>query len=143
MSDLRGALKRIYQQNGELTPQHVVDDARPEGSELHSRFEWNDTVAGEAYRRVQAAELIRSVRIQFSNEGTGERKFVRAFSSVRQAGDAERGGYAPTDELMRDEFATKLMLRECKREIADLRKKYEHLEEFSALVRAEFGELAS
>lgn len=143
MSDLRSTLTQIYQKNGELTPQLVVDEARPKTAPLHNRFEWNDKVAGEAYRRAQAAELIRSVRINFADATTGERKYVRAFSSVRQAGEAERGGYAPTEELVQDELATKLMLRECQREIADLRRKYGHLEEFVTLIRAELGELTA
>jgi hypothetical protein len=143
MSDLRASLTTIYEKHGELTPQAVVDEARPKNSELHNRFEWDDKVAGESYRRVQAAELIRSVRIQFSNEATGERKFVRAFSSVRQAGDAERGGYAPTEEIVQDELATKILLQEFKREIADLRRKYGHLEEFVGLIRQETEAVAS
>lgn len=143
MADLRGALTRIYEANGELTPQAVVDDARPVKSELHNRFEWDNKVAGEAYRCSQAAELIRSVRITFSEEGTGERKFVRAFHSARLAGDSERGGYAPTGEILQDEIATQILLRECKREIADLKRKYGHLEDFVHLIRQETEGLAS
>lgn len=143
MSDLRGILTYQYQKHGELTPQIVVDEARPETAPLHTRFEWNDEVAGEKYRLVQAAELIRSVRIVFSDNSTGERKSVRGFHSRHQAGDKERGGYAPTEELVQDELAVKLLLRELKREIADLKKKYGHLEEFVTVVRDETEGLAS
>lgn len=143
MSDLRAILTYQYQKHGELTPQIVVDEARPETAPLHNRFEWNDVLAGEAYRRVQAAELIRSVRITFSDNKTGERRSVRGFHSLRQAGDSDRGGYAPTEEILQDDLATKLLLRELKREIADLRKKYGHLEEFVTILREEAGEIAS
>lgn len=143
MSDLRGALMSIYQRDGQLTPEAVVDEARPPGSELHNRFEWNDSVAAECFRHEQARELIRSVRIRFDDKRTGERKYVRAFSSVRDAGKTDRSGYAPTEEIARDEFAVKLLLSECKREIADLKRKYGHLEDFTALVRAEIENIAS
>lgn len=137
MADLRASLTRIYSEKGELTPQSVVDDARPPASELHGRFEWNDEIAGEAYRRSQAAELIRSVRIEFVHEQTGERRQVRAFSSVREAGDAQGSGYRPTEEVMADPLASKILLRQCEREIADLKTKYGHLAEFGDLVQRE------
>lgn len=131
--DLRGTLTDIYQKHGELTEQILVDEARPKNAPLHHRFEWNNTVAGEAYRRVQAAELIRSVRIRF--DVSGERKHIRAFISGRDSGDTERGGYRPTEEVVEDELALKLLLRELEREIADIKRKYGHLVEFALVLQ--------
>lgn len=143
MADLRASLTSIYQKHGELTPQVVVDEARPKTSELHGRFEWDDKVAGEAYRCTQAQELIRSIRINFTDNATGERKSVRAFHSLREAGDAERTGYAPTEEIVQDELATRILQQACKREIADLKRKYGMLEDFIAIIRGEIEGLAS
>lgn len=136
MANLRAELTGIYQKYGELTPQAVVDEARPETAPLHNRFEWNDEVAGEAYRQVQAAELIRSVRIQYAIDPKGERKYIRAFQSLHHAGDSERSGYVPTEEIVQDELATKILLKQCEREIVDLKKKYGHLKEFTELMHA-------
>lgn len=135
MADLRSALTEIYQSRGELTPQIVVDEARPKGAPLHDRFEWNDKLAGEAYRRVQAQQLIRSVRIEYTSEPSGERKFIRGFHSLRESGDAEREGYAPTEEIAQDELAMRILLKQCEREISDLKRKYGHLAEFAELMR--------
>lgn len=137
MADLRASLTHIYEKYGELTPQSVVDEARPDTSELHNRFEWDDAIAGEAYRRSQASELIRSVRITFTDNKTGERKSIRGFHSRRECGDAERSGYAPTDEIIEDELATRILLQNFKREAADLQRKYGHLVEYIEWVRAE------
>lgn len=135
MANLRAELTGIYQKYGELTPQAVVDEARPETAPLHNRFEWDDAAAGEAYRRVQASELIRSVRIQYGiDPKTSERKYIRAFHAVRDT-DAEKSGYAPTEEIMQDELATKILLKQCEREIADLKRKYGHLREFADMVK--------
>jgi len=138
MADLRSVLTAQYERHGELIPQTVVDEARPKAAALHDRFEWDNKLAGEKFRLVQAAELIRSVRIVFSDNATGERKSVRGFHSLHQAG-SDRGGYVPTEEIVRDELAVRLLLRELKRDIADLRAKYGHLEEFVAVVRDETG----
>jgi len=140
MSDLRAELTGIYQKYGELTPQAVVDEARPKTAPLHNRFEWDDATAGEAYRRVQASELIRSVRIQYAvDPKTSERKYVRAFHAVRDS-EPDRSGYVPTEELVQDELATKILLKQCEREIADLKRKYGHLKEFSLLINAALKE---
>lgn len=138
MGDLRATLTGFYQKHGELTPQIVVDEARPKGAPLHDHFEWNDEAAGEEWRRHQAAQLIRSVRVEFSTDAdaSAERKYVRAFHSLREAGDSERGGYAPVEELFQDDIATKLLLRQCEREIAELKRKYGHLVEFRDLLRS-------
>jgi len=47
--------------DGILYPQNVVDFARDESTELHSKFEWDDTVAGENYRIWQARKVIRAL----------------------------------------------------------------------------------
>lgn len=136
MADLRTALTEIYQARGELTPQIVVDEARPKNAPLHDRFEWNDKLAGEAYRRVQAQALIRTVKLEFTSKSTGERMSIRAWQSVREAGDAEREGYAPTEEIVQDDVSLKILLRQCEREIGDVKRKYGHLNEFADLMRA-------
>lgn len=135
MADLRSVLTSHYKKHGELTPQIVVDEARPDCAPLHDRFEWDNDVAGEKYRIVQAQQLIRSVQIEFVDNRTGEKKYVRGFHSLREAGQ-ESGGYAPVQEVVQDEMTLKLLLRQCEREIADLKRKYGHLAEFAQLMTA-------
>lgn len=52
------------QNNGRLTPDAVVDDARDPRSPLHDQFEWDDAKAAHQYRLEQARELIRTVKCQ-------------------------------------------------------------------------------
>ena len=49
--------------NGLLTPDHVVDAARNNASPLHRWFQWNNDAAAHMYRVEQARHLIRSVRV--------------------------------------------------------------------------------
>lgn len=134
MADLRSVLTDHYKKHGDLTPEIVVDEARPEGAPLHDRFEWDNKIAGDKYRIVQAQQLIRSVNIEFIDKRTGERKFVRGFHSRREAGQ-EAGGYQPTEEIVQDEMSLRLLLKQCEREIADLKRKYGHLAEFADMMR--------
>jgi hypothetical protein len=52
------------ERQGRLLPGDVVDRARPDDSPLHQHFEWKDGVAAEQYRLIQAARLIRSVKLE-------------------------------------------------------------------------------
>ena len=49
--------------NGTLTPQQVVDDARDPGSPLHGLFEWDAHKGHEAHLLNQARAVIRSVKV--------------------------------------------------------------------------------
>ena len=63
-SVIAGELERIWSKNNnELKPPDVVNAARPKNAPLHSCFEWDNKVAAEKYRLVEARILIRSVRI--------------------------------------------------------------------------------
>lgn len=135
MSDLRSQLTNLYQSRGELTPQIVVDEARPADSPLHSRFEWDDEIAGEKYRLVQARQLIRAVRIEYTAPGSEERKFIRAFSSLHESGDSERAGYAPTEEVLENDVTRRLLLRNMERDITELKRRYGHLVEFAQMMQ--------
>ena len=61
-------LRRIYDDNGELTAPLVVDEARPDDAPLHPAFEWNDEIAAELHREHQARTMIRSVEIIRNDE---------------------------------------------------------------------------
>jgi hypothetical protein len=128
---LRDHLQGIYSTAGRLTPELVLDDARDPDSPLHDRFEWDDTLAAEKYRRGQAADLIRSVRITYTTPDQRQEK-VRAFHAVTRADGLT---YAPTAELAADPFMARLMLQSAEREWKALHSKYAHLAEFVALVR--------
>lgn len=75
--------------NGRLTPQAVVEDARDEASPLNPLFEWNMSKGFEKYLVNRARELIRSVRIVVKTSETTHRTpvFVRdPTCEPRQAG---------------------------------------------------------
>src|SRR3990167_2956704 len=57
------ALKQIKGVSKHLIPEAVVKRAENPKSPLHEYFEWNDTAAAQAYRIIQAGELIRSCKL--------------------------------------------------------------------------------
>lgn len=141
MTDLRTQLRDIYAQHGQLTPTLLVGVARDENHPLHSRFEWNDAVAGEAYRNVQARELIRSVRVVYREAtATDPARSVRAFHSLA---DEDSRGYHPVEEIAGDDIARQILLRDMQRAWQDMKRRYSEFEEFWALVRDSATESAA
>ena len=75
------ALRAIAARNGGMImPSQVVDEARDPASVLHGSFEWDDTVAAEKYRVIQAQKLIRAFVVTI--ECGGEKIDVPAFVGV-------------------------------------------------------------
>lgn len=135
-------LAAIREKRGALTPAAVVEEAKDPQHPLHSRFEWDDSIAGDAYRRQQAHELIRSVRIIYSAQGAKESNIgsVRAFHAIRH----DHGFvYEPAEKIAVDPVARAVVLAEMRRDWLVLRRRYQEFSEFAAMVSADLGELAT
>lgn len=136
MSGLRDQLQTIYDERGKLTPALVVETARAADHPLHERFEWDNEIAGEAYRRVQAAELIRSVRVRDTrgNDESDVRCKVRQFVSVQRSDDPERS-YEPVSDVLADPLRRAMLLREMERDWRLFKQRWSHMTEFAELIR--------
>ncbi len=134
---LRDQLMTVKAEYGKLTPAAVVEAARPKSHPLHDRFEWNNTVAGEAWRRVQAQELIRKVRVVYrkADENDAEQS-VRAFHAVR--GDDEYV-YESAEVVAADPVVAGLVLRDMEREWKQLHRRYGQFSEFVELIAGDLG----
>lgn len=138
---LRDQLQSIYDERGKLTPQIVLDVARDPAHPLHNRFEWRDDVAAEKYRRQQAHELIRSVRVVYKPADEKNAAVLgRAYHAVR---DEEEYAYEPAEKVAADPFLSKLVMADMEREWRALRRRYQHFAEFHTLIRADLAEMES
>lgn len=142
MSDLRTILEGMHQQYGRVTPTIVVDEARPENHPLHDRFEWNDTIAGEKYRLVQAQQMIRSVKV-IREDDHGNRQSVRRFVNVSRSTvdneDDTTGTYIPIEVALTNPATRDALLEDFKRDWKLFRERYEHLAEFAEIIASDLG----
>lgn len=138
---LRQILQGIYDQHGELTAELVVETARDENHPLHSRFEWDNAAAGDQWRKSQAAELIRSVKVVYK-EATDkeEARTVRAFHAVRTP---KGQAYQPADKIAEDPFTRQLVLNDMRRDWEALKRRYERFSEFTEMIRADVEDVAA
>lgn len=130
---LRDHLLAIKQKRGELTPQAVVDEARDPRHALHHRFEWDDSVAGELYRREQARQLIVEVKVVYKSDN-GSSKSIRGFYAI-QDGSEGNFAYHDVNELRADPVTREIILRNMERDWRAMQDRYEDFEEFWSLVQ--------
>lgn len=112
----------------EITPQNVVDLARNEGSVLHSDFEWNDSVAGEKYRKIQAMEMIRMfvfTPVKEKNEPT------RVFEISTQ-----KNVYKPVSVIVRNDNEYQKLLKTALNELENFKRKYGRISELEDVFKA-------
>lgn len=125
----RDELHAIYDQDGVLTADAVVDRARAVSSPLHDHFEWDDSEAAVQYRLTQAEGLIR--RYKMTVEVHPEQTI-----RVREFSQAPDGGYAPTKAMLGDDRRG-FVLEQARRELSALRRKYQGLVDFDELLSSE------
>ncbi len=111
-SEIRLILASIEKNDGTITPDAVVEAAKPKDHPLHSYFEWKNTTAGHLYRVEQARALIARVRMRVDtnvreiraplyvrdpDKPTKEQGYV---SLPKLVTDAERAGRAMMQEVL-------------------------------------------
>lgn len=132
---VRAELESIRQSNGGLLlAKSVLTKARDKTSALHSQFDWNVARNAERGLLLQAQELIMQVRISVPT--TDDNKItVRAYWSL--ASDRlSGGGYRPLADVMSNEAWREELLATALSELGALRKRYERLEELTAVFAA-------
>lgn len=120
-------LERIYQENGELDPAHVVEESRPENAPLHPCFEWNDAVAAEKYREYQAQSIIQNVTVETEHLTTDAP--IRAFVHVQNT-------YMPVDIVLNDAEKAEELLMSALRELKSFQRKYNSLSSLQPVFEA-------
>ena len=133
---LQQSLATVAEQHGgELTPAAVLDYARPKSSPIHNRFTWDNKVAGEKYRLIEAAVLIRSVRVTFDQPDGTPSAPVRAWINQREE-YREPGVYLPVARVLAMPDAAEELLANARRDAEAFRRKYATLEAASRVVAA-------
>lgn len=140
-SDLRTILMDIRERRGSLTPQIVLDEARDPLHPLHHRFEWDDSLAAEKYRLLQAQKLLQ-VRYR-AETGNGVRD-LRAFVVTRpepepNAVDAPTSEYTPIEEVAVDPVARQILLNQMRRDWKTFKERYQGMAEFMEFMRVQLG----
>ena len=136
-------LEQIREENGGiLHPQKVVDFARDESTELHSKFEWDDTAAAENYRVWQARKVIRALVtiIPHKNEPYEVQTYVSMTADRYQGEGTEKreltGGYRYMVDVLSTPDLRNTLLEEALAEFESWERKYHMIAELVEIFAA-------
>lgn len=135
MITLRDELQRLYQRDGQLSPAAIVAEFEPADHPFHDRLTWNADEAAERYRLLEAAALIRSVRVVYK-EATADdpARTVREFYAVRDVSEYGGGVYHAAEEIVQNPLVQDLLLRMMQRDIDTLTRRYRDVAGFFDLL---------
>jgi hypothetical protein len=124
---LKAEVEAIKKMNGgKFGPRDVVEYARKnKNTELHSRFEWDDRKAGEAYRVEQARGIIQSLKITVIERET-EIVSIREYSSLTTDRQMD-GSYRSTVQILSDEEMKAQLLDDIQMELVRINVKLRSL----------------
>lgn len=120
----------------EVTPEQVLEKAKNKRTELHKCFEWDDTVAGEKYRLIQARDVIRHFVIVHKTSDDEEKK-VRQYQIT-----TKKNTYEPTRVFLQKPDEYTALLERAKAELEAFKQRYEMLAELEEIF-AEIDRLIS
>ena len=113
--------------DGNLTPAAVVDESRPADAELHPCFTWDDSVAAEEYRKVEARQIVRSVEVVIEAKPP-EPAFINVRVIDEESEKAGQHAYKRAREVVQDIDLYDCAFRDAQARLASAAKAIEDLE---------------
>jgi len=120
-------LDRIHRKHGHLKAQVIVDESKSGRRVLHPMFEWDNEVAGNAYRKYQARQIPLSIRVVSASGGRPRRPFIRI--NVKDGGST----YEPRDRVLSSDDLRRQALLTCLGYLKGLRDRYADIAELSSV----------
>ena len=126
---------------GFVTPEMILEGAKPIHSPIHNLFKWNDSEAAKKYRLEQAKALIRVCVYYIGEDGkltdkpsaVVVRKYV-ALSTERKEGGATP--YRKLDLVLKEKNKSEQMFEDAMDELEKFLNKYHNLDVFSGVIKA-------
>jgi hypothetical protein len=103
-----------------LTPDAILTDASDPASPLHGCFEWDDTLAAQKYRRIQASAVLHRYRL-IRTGPTGQATQVRAWVYL-----PSQRRHRHVDDVVRDAGLSQEVLGQMRRDLRSFIARYEH-----------------
>ena len=126
----RGDAQKVYEEIGEdrVTPEQIVEKAKDESTELHKCFEWDNDIAAEKYRIVQAREILRSLVVTPVTDDDTPVRVYQISSTVSE--------YQPTKMFLEQPDEYTELLKRAKAELEAFKRRYHQLTELEEIFEA-------
>lgn len=120
--------------NGYITPELVVIDAKFKKSPLHNHFEWDDGIAAAQFRIRQARQIMSHIDIIIKTNGDEEP--VKAFHNViiiNEKDNTSERVYSPLINVMSDKEQYRQIVEKAMKELDGWRKRYKQYQELGKI----------
>lgn len=124
----KAVLDGIIATHGKLTPELVLESAKPKDSPIHGYFTWDSKQAAHKMRLLEAAMLIRTIKVRVTMDERDPVR-IRAFVNITQ----REGHYHPIQTVLEDVEKRVSMVGIAKVELENYKERYEHLAELADL----------
>ena len=137
-------------EDGTVNASMLLEYSRPEDSETHGLFEWNDGIAAEKWRMYQSGRIINQLEVELV-EMPNEKEHVvvspiesaptrtvvaQAFVNIVPRATARPGEYTDVITAFRNEEMRKRVLFNSLSELEAFKRKYERYEELADVIKA-------
>ena len=122
-------LDALYQRDGLLIPEKVVDFARDPHTVLHEHFDWIDSSAAEKWRHEQARNIIR-VSVEYSIKLNKDTRVWISLPSDRLQG----GGYRKVVDVLQSSKKDE-MLSAARAEMTNFIRRFRDIEEMAGVIQ--------
>ena len=123
-ADAQKVAEEILSIGDEATAVQILEKGRDENTELHKCFEWNDSIAAEKYRLVQAKKICEVLVIQRMPDAPKDAPEIRVFHKTEST-----GGYKPISTIIQNKDEYQALLQRAFAEFHALKVKYQNLQE--------------
>ncbi len=122
-ADAQKVAEEILSLGDDVKPEKIAEYAKDESTELHKCFEWDDSIAADKYRVMQARNIVTMLVIKEEQTPT-ERPEIRVFYKTK-----ESEGYKPTELIIQQKDEYQALLERAWAELRAFKAKYSCLKE--------------
>jgi hypothetical protein len=134
-TDPQRVADEIFSISDTPTADEIVSMASNPETESNKLFDWDDAVAGPKWRKFQAGNVLRCLKVQFLKDESELDVEPKKFTPCRlfYGNPTKEGGYMAITTIMGSKDLYQQLLERAKMEIKAYRKKYAMLKELDAL----------
>lgn len=122
-------IDQLNEEVGHVTPEALVDKARPKKSPIHDFFEWDDAKGAEAHRRWQARRYIKIYVEPVSIRGVDVE-----ISVYRSVFENDKRQYMKTGVVLKDKDLRNQTIADAIRRLRHWQALFEKLQELSKVI---------
>lgn len=132
--DATAAYNEIYGSGKTPTLSEIVDMARKKTSSMHNYFQWDNKIASEEYRKIQAQRMVRNFVLVQTNKETGKEE--KTMFRLVEADSSRTNTYKPVTFFFQNKDEHEKLIERAKIELRGITDRYRRVTELEEIIQA-------